>query len=144
MITRIGVALALLLATSRVVATPWVAYGQNTMRANSNLDNPQVNLAGTLEEVALPYIVPEGMCLTIEGWGVEGVGSRAGLIPWLGYPPATNPQTLPTATSLEHTSHVFGRWILGPGTVLNVRLVYTGRANGTVIGWHIWGTLNEC
>ena len=126
---------------------PWALYGQTTLAANQGIDNPAPNAAGVLGEVpALPYVVPDGRTLVLDGWGIESYdASGLGFIfPWLGPPPIANAKALPTVSASRETNSIARLgFYLPAGTILNVRIVSGLNINGAVFGWYLSGHLED-
>lgn len=111
-----------------VNAAPWVCHGQTWVKANATVIDPEPNRVGVLGECErLPYRVPEGRVLRLDGWGVEGYAGLPGgvvMAPWVG-DKLTNGAMLPSVQggqgrgSAEYGAVRFG---LPPGTELHVML----------------------
>lgn len=119
----------------------WVVYGQSPVPPGAAVDNPAPNANGLIGEViALPYTVPAGQVLYVTDYGIEGFpGGDMAIIPWIGIGPATNAKCLPTCRVIDETAQITSEFLLAPGTILNVRLVYTGATPGVITGWWMHG-----
>jgi hypothetical protein len=128
----------------RLTETPWVAYGQTKISANSTIDNPPSSRNGVLGEADLPFTVPGGKVLVIDVLAVEAydVPGTIVLIPWIGAD-ARNETLLMSCAATAGTRTCRVEYRLPPGAVLNVRLQSTQQTGhgGAVHAWHIGGRL---
>jgi hypothetical protein len=143
--------IALLVAVSTTVhAEPWVMAGQTRMAANSALNNPQGNDIGAIgQNLVLPYTVPDGCVLKIDGYGVEAYDyPRTSVIfLWAGDPDGPATYRVRRAT-LSVGARGATNWVTGlnynfpGGTVINMRLQNATSYDGAVFSWGISGNLN--
>lgn len=146
----------LLISFSSFAEEPWVIYGQ-TIVGGYGIDNPSPNKAGLIGEVkALPYVVPEGKRLRIDGVGMEShttsVENRPVyvLIPWVtdfpivGTPEIRKAGAIMSCTSSDHTVTCPTRVYVPAGKVLNLRIICQSQAMfTTLMGWYIYGSLED-
>lgn len=127
------------------MATPWICYGQTLPVKNAAVDNPQCNVNGLVGEVtAFPYVVPDGMQLVIEAYGIEAynVAGAIVLAPWIGDgPPSTNGIFLASVNADNDTNSISGlRFTLPSAKKLNIRIMST-ETTSQVVGWYLSGYL---
>lgn len=144
----------LLLASFSVSADPWVVYGQSVVNY-PGLDNPEPSHAGLIGEVmALPYQVPEGKTLRIDGIAIEShttaIESRPVyvLFPWItdepvqGDAPTRIAGALLSCTGSTSTVSCPTRYYVPSGKWVNIRIICQSPSmSGTRMGWHLFGEL---
>ena len=124
----------------------WIAYGQTPIAANTSVTNPQVNKAGVVGEVVLPYTVPPRTTLIIESFGIESYEFQGTVVmfPWLGESPPTNAKALMSVGGGAGTNEILGaEWEIPAGTKVNVHLI-NGEATPSdpwIYAWYIYGRL---
>lgn len=123
---------------------PWICYGQQAGPSNAAIDNPPANLNGILGEVTLPYTVPAGQTLVLNGWGIEAYETIAGsfvLVPWIGDLPATNAKCLHSVLASADSNSTTGfEYHIPAGKKLNARIMCS-EAGNPVAGWWMSGFL---
>lgn len=148
--------LLLLLLPTLAHAEPWVVYGQ-TVVGGYGIDNPKPNAAGVIGEVdALPYRVPEGKRLRIDGIGMEShttaLESRPVyvLFPWVTDSPIAGTSSarlagaLMSCTGSDHTISCPTRFYVPAGKYVNLRIICQSPAMfTTLMGWHVFGELEN-
>ena len=130
-------------------AAPWVMAGQTSIPANSAINNPAGNDIGAIGQVtSLPYTVPVGCTLHIDGYGIEAYDweKTSVIFLWTGDPngDATYRRTHSTISvaAKAHTTWVTGlRYYFPAGTVINMRLQNATSYNNAVFAWGISGDL---
>src|SRR5215469_8754546 len=103
------------------MSSPWLCYGTTNVLAYSTLLMPIPSLNGLIGEVAaLPYQVPAGSWLQLQGWGVSSVGSGAtvGMFPIIGGATSDVRKRLPAAVAYGGVGSIKGSFILNTGSVL--------------------------
>ena len=147
----------LLVALSGVAqADPWVVYGQ-TVVGGYGVDNPTPNRAGVYGEVrALPYQVPAGKVLRIDGIGMESHTTANEsrpvyvLFPWItdspmgGTPEIRKSRALMSCTGSDHTISCPTRFYVPAGKWVNLRIIcQSPNMFTTLMGWHVYGELED-
>lgn len=149
------VIIALMLLAAPTQAEPWVVYGQT--RVMEGMDNPAPNTAGLIGEIAaLPYQVPSGKVLRIDGIGIEshhyqGAQPALVLFPWLSDYPMTSatPEyraaaSLVSCAAANHTNSCATRYYVPSGKWVNVRILASPASMiGLRMGWHLYGELED-
>lgn len=146
--------LALLLFPFVAFAEPWVVYSQTAVPLGA-LHNPRPNTAGLIGEVSsLPYRVPEGKVLRIDGIALESFPTAPNLLPkfvlfpWLSDSTRSmtaqeiNAQALVSCSAGAFTNTCPTRYFVPSGKLVNVTLVLgSPEMAGWTWGWHMYGEL---
>jgi len=125
------------------MSSPWLCYGTTNVLAYSTLLMPIPSLNGLIGEVAaLPYQVPAGSWLQLQGWGVSSVGSGAtvGMFPIIGGATSDVRKRLPAAVAYGGVGTVSGSFILNTGSVLAFGLV-NNQDTQSLLSWYAYGNL---
>jgi hypothetical protein len=144
----------------------WVVYGQTQLPASGGCVNPMpgtgapVLINGEMrgkglcvnglvgEQASLPYTVPEGKQLVLEGWGFEGLKDNFGVcIPIVGdiiNGAVQNNQCLPSVGCGGGSYYITGtRFVIPAGKKLGVLLLNGTTAAGVVCAWFMQGHLED-
>jgi hypothetical protein len=136
----------------------WVVYGQTAMPAapNGGVTNPTpgtglgqgLNINGLVGEVtSLPYTVPEGKQLVLEGWGFEGLNQPFGVcIPFIGDAPVTNAKCLPSVGcgGSQASYYITGtRFTVPAGKKVGVFLLNGTTIHNVICAWFVQGHLED-
>lgn len=137
-------------------AEPWVVYGQ-TIVGGYGVDNPEPNTAGLVGEVdALPYQVPAGKRLRIDGLAMESHTTAVEgrpvyvLLPWVTDAPVVGnaairvKSALMSCTGSDHTISCPTRFYVPAGKWVNLRIICQSPAMfTTLMGWHVFGEIED-
>lgn len=125
---------------------PWCVIGQTMPVYQNAVDNPPPNAIPGLVGVvsALPYIVPHGMGLVIDQYGLEAYSNVTGglvFVPWIGDGPPTNAQCLMSVFADNATNQLTNLNLhFSAGTKINVRIMCNENPP-QVVGWGMSGWL---
>ncbi len=141
----------LLLLAFSARADPWGVSGQTQLNANTAIDNPYPADSGAVGGVvSLPYVVPYGKQLCINGYVMEGYDAPgiAVLFVWTGAIPAGEnapayrmDHGLPSVAAHSGSRQISLRYCFPEGGTINIRLI-NGSTYSGVYGWGVWGELN--
>jgi hypothetical protein len=119
------------------------------MLPNRGVDNPAPNVNGLVgEQTTLPYTVPCGKRLVLQGWGFEGLKNPFGVcFPWIGTVRTKERCLASVGPGPSGSYYVTGmRWVIPEGKIVNVRLLngsQEGGTTGVVCAWFVQGYLEN-
>ena len=127
----------------------WLVYGVTQVGIGDIYDNPPANNVGIVDEVSLPYIVPDGYELVIDSMGIEGPGpssyegNQVGMALWIGDMPCTNDKGVMSVTTPAGSQQLVGlKFRIPAGKKVNIRLM-NNTPYAWVDGWYVQGELIE-